>query len=182
MSLKQNTDEISSGSFLIRSLRLFSLPRCHLFLGQRWFRLSVLPLPHRCRRCASAALLFTLFWWELSSHQWDSEWKVSFEFQRPDRTCCFHQPSRGPLHERPPSELIIPDAASCWPWKKREKQRKRTGSVMFLTVLTSQVRAAEREGGMNPLGFVCFHTSTWERASRKHLYLCQKSTHVVSRP
>lgn len=115
------------------------------------FAASPLPSPCLCR-----AAFFPSFHGNFQSHQRDSKWKVSFEFQRPDRTCCFHQPSRGPLRERPPSELIIPTAASCWPWKRREGQKEGTGSVMFLMVLTSQVKAAEKGGGMNPLGFMYF--------------------------
>lgn len=30
------------------------------------------------------------------SHQWDTKWKTSFEFQRPDRTHRFYQQNKGP--------------------------------------------------------------------------------------
>lgn len=51
------------------------------------------PPPPPCFCCAS---FFPSFHGNFQSHQRDSEWKVSFEFQRPDRTCCFHQPRSSP--------------------------------------------------------------------------------------
>lgn len=179
----KNTDAISSRSLLILPLHLFSVPRCHLFLGRRWFRLSVLPLPRRRRRHASAALLFSPpFHGNFQSHQRDTEWKVSFEFQRPDRTCCFHQPGRGPLHERPPSELIIPDAASCWPQKWRERQRERTGSAMFLMVRTAWVKAGVPRGKVGGIHWgLCVFTRPPGKEPLGNICICARTAHMGKR-
>lgn len=62
----------------------------------------------------AAASTASFFHENFQRRQWDTEWKTSFEFQRPDRTHCLHQPGKGPLDERAPSELIIRRQESSW--------------------------------------------------------------------
>lgn len=50
---------------------------------------------------------------------------------------------------------------------------------MFLAVLTSQVRAAEKEGGMNPLGFMYFPTSSGKEPPG-NICICASGTHVLA--
>ncbi len=83
------------------SIYVFLVWRCHLFLGWSWFCLSVL------LQFVSVPSLLLSFYENFQSLQWDTKWKTSFEFQRPDRTHCLHQPSKGPLDKKVPSELII---------------------------------------------------------------------------
>lgn len=83
------------------SIYVFLIWHCHLFLGWSWFCLSVL------LQLVSVPSLLLSFYENFQSRQWDTKWKTSFEFQRPDRTHCFYQQSKGPLDKKVPSELII---------------------------------------------------------------------------
>lgn len=103
------------------SIWVFSVWHCHLFLGWSLFCLSVL------RQLVSVASLLLCFYENFQSCQWDTKWKTSFEFQRPDRTHCLYWQSKGPLDKKVPTELIIHTESPlrcCFLSRQCEKPRR----------------------------------------------------------
>ncbi|CAK6958704.1 Hypothetical predicted protein [Scomber scombrus] len=72
-----------------------------------WIAERLKPLDCLVESLVSVPSLLLSFYENFQSCQWDTKWKTSFEFQRPDRTHCLYQQSKGPLDKKVPSELII---------------------------------------------------------------------------
>lgn len=108
----------TSNIILMIYLRLFSSKPSSIF-GRKLvsFLLRLVSVPSQ----------LLSFYENFQSHQWDTKWKTSFEFQRPDRTHCLYRRSKGPLDKKVPSKLIIhaespPGCCFLCQWGKQPKR------------------------------------------------------------